>query len=202
MSSNPSARIRVCVIEDDPTYRAKLQRLLESAAGFLCDGSFGDAETALPHVLRAKPDVVLLDWGLPGMSGGQCLAMLKGRVPEVRVVVLTGIRHNAVVFDALLGGADGFLDKEDLPPPRLLEELREAHAGGQPLSRRAPTGPRSLAPIPCQLRTTGAAHAPREPNRLAARTPAQQPGDCPRSRPLAAHRQHAHPQHLSEARGA
>lgn len=137
MDSHRSDVIRVCLIEDDTFFRSKLERVLTKARDFECDGSFGAAEAALPHIERTKPDIVLLDLSLPGLSGAECLRCLKQRAPQARVVVLTGLPDHAVVFDSLQAGADGFLDKEEFSAQRLLQELREAHEGAHPLSRRA-----------------------------------------------------------------
>lgn len=131
--------ITVCLIEDDDFFRDRVERWIKEMDDIKCIGSYRDAESALPNIFEKKPDIVVLDFGLPGMKGGECLRRIKQQTPVVRVLVLTGIPDDSVVFDSLLAGADGFLDKSDRfsRQQQLLGQIRELHAGGTPLSRRA-----------------------------------------------------------------
>ncbi|MCF7765395.1 MAG: response regulator transcription factor [Verrucomicrobia bacterium] len=81
--------------------------------------------------------MVLLDFGLPGIKGGAAVHWVKTALPSCRVLVVTGIPINHVVFEALEAGADGFLDKEGITAKVLLGEIRAAHEGRAPLSDRA-----------------------------------------------------------------
>lgn len=79
------------------------------------------------------PDVMLIDLGLPGMSGIEGIGLLRKRFPEMALLVLTVYEDNDRVFQALCAGATGYLLK-NTPPARLLEGLREAVEGGSPMS--------------------------------------------------------------------
>jgi DNA-binding NarL/FixJ family response regulator len=125
--------ISVCIIEDDPEIRDQLARILSRAAGFSCSGTYRDCESALAQLGRHRPDVVLMDIGLPGMSGIQGVAAVKERWPEIEVVMLTVHDEDGLIFESLRGGASGFLLK-GISPEKLLCALREVHEGGAPMS--------------------------------------------------------------------
>lgn len=130
-----SSAIRVAIIEDRPEIRDGLVQILNRADGYECVGAYGvmeDALTQLP-MLAIKPNVVLLDIGLPGMSGLEGIRILHERQPQLLTVVLTVFDDDARIFQALCVGAAGYLLKKT-PPERLLESLREVVAGGAPMS--------------------------------------------------------------------
>jgi DNA-binding NarL/FixJ family response regulator len=80
-----------------------------------------------------RPDVVLLDLGLPGMSGIEGIPRIRMKWPETAVVVLTVYEHNNRVFEALCAGATGYLLK-NTTPGKLVEGIHEAVRGGSPMS--------------------------------------------------------------------
>lgn len=90
-------------------------------------------EEALAVEWKSPPNVVLLDLGLPGMSGIDGITVLRKRCPEAAMVVLTVYEDNDRVFRALCAGATGYLLK-NTPPAKLMEGLREANRGGAPMS--------------------------------------------------------------------
>jgi DNA-binding NarL/FixJ family response regulator len=90
-------------------------------------------ESALARPWHEKPDVVLVDIGLPGMSGLDGLHLLRQRYPGAALVMLTVYEDDERIFDALCAGACGYLLKRT-PPDRLLQGLREAKLGGAPMS--------------------------------------------------------------------
>jgi DNA-binding NarL/FixJ family response regulator len=90
-------------------------------------------EEAVEKIPLRLPDVVLSDIGLPGMSGIEGVRILKGRFPQLLVLMLTVYDDDERIFDAMCAGACGYLLKKT-PPGRLLESLREAVEGGAPMS--------------------------------------------------------------------
>jgi len=95
-------------------------------------GEAGSAEQALALVPRLRPDVVLMDLVLPGMSGVEAVRRLRDVHPDVKVVVLTSFAGQETVLPAVRAGAAGYLLK-DVGPVELAEALRAVHAGGAPL---------------------------------------------------------------------
>jgi DNA-binding NarL/FixJ family response regulator len=125
--------IKVAIVEDQRDIRECLTVLVNGTEGYSCTGSYRTMEEALDDIPRRLPDVVLSDIGLPGMSGIQGVRILKKRHPELLVLMLTVYDDDERIFDAMCGGACGYLLKKT-PPARLLESLKEAVAGGAPMS--------------------------------------------------------------------
>jgi DNA-binding NarL/FixJ family response regulator len=123
----------VAIIEDQTRTREGLRALIASSDGFECIGAWGSMEQALATDWRVRPNVVLLDLGLPGMSGIEGITVLRKRAPEAALVVLTVYEDNDRVFRALCAGATGYLLK-NTAPAKLMESLREANRGGAPMS--------------------------------------------------------------------
>ena len=90
-------------------------------------------EEALQKIGSNLPDRVLMDIGLPGMSGVEGVKFLKERYPKVLILMNTIYDDDDRIFDALCAGASGYLLKK-IPPAQLLESVKEAVAGGAPMS--------------------------------------------------------------------
>jgi DNA-binding NarL/FixJ family response regulator len=125
--------VRVAIIEDQPTIRDGLRMLIDGTEGYSCTAAYASMEEALPRIGRELPEVVLVDIGLPGMSGIDGIRVLKETWPDLALVVLTVYGDDKRIFDALCAGARGYLLK-NTPPARLLESLREVMNGGAPMS--------------------------------------------------------------------
>ncbi len=128
-----SATLKVGIIEDQPRIREGLRTLVDGTDGYRCVGSFGSIEEALPRLDHDLPDVMLMDIGLPGMSGIEGTRQIKDRHPEMAILMLTVYDDDRRIFDALCAGACGYLLK-NTPPAKLLEGLKEAAGGGSPMS--------------------------------------------------------------------
>lgn len=121
------------VIEDQAEIRDGLRLLINGTSGYRCVGALVSVEAALAEPPGDLPHVILLDLGLPGMSGLDGIPLLKERYPEAAILVLTVYDDDDRIFRALCAGAGGYLLKKT-PPARLLESLREAVSGGGPMS--------------------------------------------------------------------
>ena len=131
---HPSAAVvRVAIIEDQREVREGLATLINGTRGFACAARYRTMEDALDVVGQLALDVVLVDLGLPGMSGIEGIRALRERHVEVPLLALTVYDDDDRVFDALCAGASGYLLK-NTPPARLLESLSEAVKGGAPMS--------------------------------------------------------------------
>jgi DNA-binding NarL/FixJ family response regulator len=125
--------IRVAVVEDRAEDLGKLVTLLRESAGFACVAACRTAQAALDELPGVRPDIVLMDIGLPGESGIDCVARLRPLLLETQFMMLTIFEDHDLIFRSLAAGANGYLLKIT-PPPKLLEAIRELHAGGAPMS--------------------------------------------------------------------
>src|SRR6185437_2739036 len=132
-SAGNSAAIGVSIVEDDLPAREILADWLEAAAGFQFVSGFGSAEDGLSHLPRQKPDVVLMDIKLPGLSGVECVRQLKPQLPQTQFVMHTVYEDSNHIFDALQAGATGYLLKQ-ATHDELLAALQYVHAGGSPMT--------------------------------------------------------------------
>jgi len=129
----PLEPLTALVIEDQREIRDGLRVLINGTPGYRCAAAFGSMEEVLARPVADPPHVVLLDLGLPGMSGLDGIPQLRERYPNAAIVVLTVYEDDERIFRALCAGAAGYLLKKT-PPARLLENLREAVDGGAPMS--------------------------------------------------------------------
>lgn len=125
--------IRVSIVDDEADLRENIAGYVDAAKGFKCISVHSNAKDALAHLPTEKPDVVLMDINLGGMSGIECVRLLKPLMPETQVVMLTVFEDTEKIFSALAAGASGYLLKR-LSPVKLLEAIREVHEGGSPMS--------------------------------------------------------------------
>jgi DNA-binding NarL/FixJ family response regulator len=133
MAETENRTIRTIIVEDQRDLREGLQTLINFTPGFKCLGAFRSMEECLARVKNDLPDVILSDIGLPGMSGIEGIRILKERFPDLIVLVLTVYDDNEKIFDALCAGASGYLLKQT-EPAELLKSVKEAVAGGAPMS--------------------------------------------------------------------
>jgi DNA-binding NarL/FixJ family response regulator len=126
-------RIKVSIVEDSRGTRENLTELLGRAPGLRCVGAHANGEEALRCIPTELPDVVLMDINLPGMSGIECVARLKERLPKLQVLMLTTYEESDLIFDSLRNGASGYLLK-NMAPADLIVAVEQVHAGGAPMS--------------------------------------------------------------------
>ncbi len=125
--------IFVAIVEDQPGVREGLAALVNGSEGFRCVGRYASCEDALIGIETDAPDVMLMDIGLPGMSGIAGVRLIKSKFPDVKLLMLTVYENNERVFEAICAGADGYLLKTT-PPVQLLQAIREIHEGGAAMS--------------------------------------------------------------------
>ena len=133
VSPAPPAPISVSIVEDDRDTREHLRALLGQETRVRCLGAHATGEAAVSGIPVEKPDVALVDINLPGMSGIECVARLKVRLPELRVLMLTTYEESDLIFNSLRAGASGYLLKK-LLPAELIQAIEQVHAGGAPMS--------------------------------------------------------------------
>jgi DNA-binding NarL/FixJ family response regulator len=133
--NGPSSQglIRVMIVDDHPLVRAAVAQAI-SAPDVEMVAEAANAEEALLSALAVRPDVLLVDIHLPGMTGLQLVRELAPRLPDTRIVMLTVSATDRDVADAIGYGAVGYLTK-DLMPDALLRSVRAAYAGDLAMHR-------------------------------------------------------------------
>lgn len=115
--------ISVFIAEDHEITRVGLRLTLEQISGFRVIGEANDGRLAVENVINLKPDVVLMDIGLPTMDGIEATRQVKEQAPDTRVIMLTSHDSDRDVFAALAAGADGYCLKE-VSGPQLAMAIR------------------------------------------------------------------------------
>ncbi|MEM8952609.1 MAG: response regulator transcription factor [Verrucomicrobiota bacterium] len=132
MSEN-SDTITVWLVEDNGVYRRGVSRAIDSAEGMRCPKAYADAESAIAELeSHPRPDVILLDVGLPGMDGLSALRRFTKMAPDTRIVLLTVFNDSDKIFNAVCAGANGYLLKT-ASTDQVLSAVRQAAAGGAPM---------------------------------------------------------------------
>ena len=121
--------VKISLVEENQELRASFVTLLKGAPGLCCVGSHANAEEALRRIPAERPDVVLMDVNLRGMTGIECMTRLRNKLPELRVLMLARREHTDGGLDSLCAGAIGYLLKH-APSAELIEAIEQAHAGG------------------------------------------------------------------------
>ena len=124
--------IKVTIIEDHQDFREGLSHLLNATEGFKCINVFGSAEEGLSN-LSDETDAILLDIGLPGMSGVEVVTLIKKKLPSVKIIMLTVFDDDDNILRAIMAGADGYLLKKT-SPANILTALQESLTDGSPMT--------------------------------------------------------------------
>jgi DNA-binding NarL/FixJ family response regulator len=127
------ADIKVAIVEDTDIIRDSLSMLVRGSEGFTLVAVYGNAEDALAELPVLSPDVVLMDIGLPGITGIECVRQLKPGNPQIQFLMCTIFEDDENIFEALKAGATGYILKKT-PPVKILESLTELYNGGSPMS--------------------------------------------------------------------
>jgi two-component system, NarL family, response regulator len=125
--------MRLVIIEDDPLLLENLTLLLNGEEGLSVAGSFRSAEDALKGLKSAKPEVMLTDLGLPGMSGVELIKKAKEEMPSLEIMAHTVFEDREMVFSAIKAGASGYILKGS-SPREVIESIHSLYKGGAPMS--------------------------------------------------------------------
>ena len=107
----PEAPVRVLVVDDHPGFRRALVSTLSLVSSLEVIGEAGDGEAGCDAALALRPDVVLMDLSMPGISGVDSMRRIHRREPELPVVILTAHADSALERESLAAGAAGFIAK-------------------------------------------------------------------------------------------
>jgi len=122
--------VRLLVVDDHPVVRDGLRLMLETQSDMKVVAEAGNGEEALLAYAKHKPDVVVMDLRLPGMSGAQAAEALKRDHPHARVIILTSFGQDADIHASLKAGVRAYLRK-DVDRSELLNAIRTVHDGGR-----------------------------------------------------------------------
>jgi DNA-binding NarL/FixJ family response regulator len=125
--------IRIVIIEDDKTIREGYCFLIGKTPGYSIVSSYSSAESALKRLAADQPDLILLDVGLPGISGIEAIPKIRALLPQVLILMLTVHDSEEIVFRALGQGASGYLTKNS-PAVKIIESIRDLVNGGGSMS--------------------------------------------------------------------
>jgi DNA-binding NarL/FixJ family response regulator len=125
--------ITVSIVDDEKELCQSIATFVNGAPDFRCLSMYHSGEAALEHLPQDRPDVVLMDIHLAGMSGIECVERLKAKIPQMHIMMLTVYEDTDQIFKALSAGASGYMLKR-LTPGKLLEAIRDVHGGGSPMS--------------------------------------------------------------------
>jgi DNA-binding NarL/FixJ family response regulator len=117
------------VVEDQTKILKNQLKLLEGHPELSIIGTALSGETGLEEVRRLKPDVLLLDLGLPRMSGIDVTRVVKAELPQIEILIFTIFDEEDKVLEAVKAGASGYLLK-GTPADKMVEAIKEVHQGG------------------------------------------------------------------------
>jgi DNA-binding NarL/FixJ family response regulator len=126
--------IKIAIVEDDATIREAIKEFLDSKENLICDTAFESVESFLSVLNKEnKPDVILMDIGLPGMSGISGIKLIKEKYPEINIIMLTVYHDTHKIFQSLCAGASGYLLKNS-PFKEIKNAIEIVMDGGSSMS--------------------------------------------------------------------
>ena len=125
--------INVAIVEDLKEIRDALQSFISIDKELSLTGCFSNAEEATEKLPLLKPDIVIMDINLPGMSGIECIRIIKPLCPTCQFMMFTVYEDDEKVFEALKAGASGYMLKKH-GSQKIIEALKELYNGGSPMS--------------------------------------------------------------------
>jgi DNA-binding NarL/FixJ family response regulator len=135
-SSTDDRLITLWVIEDNDSYRNTIAALVDDRDGMQCTHAFPSCEKALKALEEEfAPEIILMDIGLPGISGIEGLRRIKAISPSTGLIMLTVFDDEKQIFEAICSGASGYLLKS-AQPHEIIEAVRQVLAGGAPMDAR------------------------------------------------------------------
>ena len=127
-------KIKLIIVEDDQEVMQGLKNMLSLSEELEIVGVFENGEEFCTEANEAA-DVVLMDIGLPGLSGIECVQKMKPEMPDTQFLMCTSFEDEQKVFEALKAGANGYLLKNSAIH-EIIQSINEIHHGGSPMSRK------------------------------------------------------------------
>jgi len=125
--------IRIAVFDDSEDQRLSFKYLIGMQSDMSLVGIFENAVNAIENLRRCKPDIILMDIEMPGISGIEAVRQIKEKMPNAVILMQTIFDEDSTIFDAIKAGASGYLLKKS-SPVKIIDSIREAYEGGAPMS--------------------------------------------------------------------
>ncbi len=116
--------IRIAIVEDNEALRKSLENLFNNTEGMKCVLSLNNLLNVVSELGKALPDIILMDIGLPHISGIEGVHTVKSVYPNIQVLMFTVFEDDDKIFDAIRGGASGYILKKT-PPEEIVESVKD-----------------------------------------------------------------------------
>lgn len=124
---------KVVIIEDNIPLSEAFVEIIDKSEHYKVVDAYSNCEEAIKNIKDDSPKIILMDIDLPGINGVEGTKIIKQKLPNVLIIMVTVYENSEIVFNALCAGASGYLTK-NFKPIELIEALDEAIAGGAPMS--------------------------------------------------------------------
>jgi len=125
--------IKVAIVEDNNTLRNSLESLFNRTEGMRCAASLNNLLNVVSEIGSSQPDIVLMDIGLPNISGIEGVRTVKSNFPRIQVMMFTVFDDDEKIFDAIRAGASGYLLKKT-PPEEIIQAIRDLYQERAPMT--------------------------------------------------------------------
>jgi DNA-binding NarL/FixJ family response regulator len=125
--------IKVAIVEDNQILRKSMEQLFEQTEDIRCVASIKNLLNVVSVFQKASPDIVLMDIGLPDISGIEGVRTLKNNFGNMQILMFTVFEDDEKIFEAIREGASGYLLKKTRPQ-EIIDAIRELEQGGSPMS--------------------------------------------------------------------
>jgi len=125
--------LRIAIFDDNRNIRDSITLLLKTEPDFEVVGSFSHVLDCVDDIKDSRPDIVLMDIEMPGMTGIEALRSIKKEFPHIQILMQTVFEDDDRVFDSICAGASGYILKNYLNT-KLVDAIRELQYGGSPMS--------------------------------------------------------------------
>ena len=121
--------LRIAIFDDNKNIRESISMLLATVTEFDVVGQYSHVLDCVENAAESNPDIILMDIGMPGMSGIEAVKMIKTAYPQVQILMQTVFEDDDRVFDSICAGASGYILKDHLNT-RLVDAINELQFGG------------------------------------------------------------------------